>query len=59
MPIIDSVIGSGTPEIGDSVPDQVDLMAPPVDSHLKMLPIVTVQSGWLAETTQPLIVPLS
>ena len=46
IPIREKVIGSGTPETGDWVADQVELMkCPEPASHNKMLPIVSVQLG--------------
>jgi hypothetical protein len=58
IPIREKVIGSGTPETGDSVADQVELIVfPAPDSHIKMLPMVSVQV-WAPDGVQPAIVPL-
>ena len=55
IPIREKVIGSGTPETGDWVADQVELMVCPApDSHNKMLPMVSVQLS----PVQPAMLPL-
>jgi len=54
-PIREKVIGSGTPETGDSVADQVEVMECPAPaSHNRMLPIVSTQFA----PVQPAMLPL-